>query len=210
MSRGYPLSRHSSKISPAEPGALRFEPLEAAVAADRVTLIGLIASPQHWKQPLLAPSRALTNRTSFAPCFASAACVYLPIKARERSRCAPIPLRQAYSWKCQTATATRRSRGNSRYIRHWNIKIHRRLSFQIHQLGYVHRVSIRIEDAEFEDAEITRARAPRRRSTGQELDRSRCTVELLRHRIQGKISASVDLAQNKFAFVKPTSMTFTP
>jgi hypothetical protein len=76
-----------SKYPPAEPGALRFEPLKAAVAASHVTLIGLIASPQHWKQPVLAPSRALTNRTSFAPCFASAACVHLPIKARERSRC---------------------------------------------------------------------------------------------------------------------------
>ena len=104
------------KYPPAEPGALRFEPLEAAVAASHVTLIGLIASPQHWKQPLLAPSRALTNRTSFAPCFASAACVYLPIKARERSRCTRSRSGRPTPGNVKLPLPPRQSRGNSRYI----------------------------------------------------------------------------------------------
>jgi hypothetical protein len=106
VARARKRSNVESKYPPAEPGALRCEPLKAAVAASHVTLIGLIASPQHWKQPVLAPSRALTNRTSFAPCFASAACVHPPIKARERSRCTRSRSGRSYSWKCQTATAT--------------------------------------------------------------------------------------------------------
>ena len=107
------------KYPPAEPGALRFEPLEAAVAASHVTLIGLIASPQHWKQPLLAPSRALTNRTSFAPCFASAACVHLPIKARERSRCTRSRSGRPTPGNVKLPLPPRQSRGNSRYISGW-------------------------------------------------------------------------------------------
>jgi hypothetical protein len=89
LTRGRSGRGGRSKYPPAEPGALRCEPLKAAIAASHVTLIGLIASPKHWKQPVLAPSRALTNRTSFAPCFASAACVHLPIKARERFSAVP-------------------------------------------------------------------------------------------------------------------------
>ena len=59
-----------SKYPPAEPGALRFEPLKAAVAASHVTLIRLIASPTALETTGLGPpSRALTNRTSFSPCF---------------------------------------------------------------------------------------------------------------------------------------------
>jgi hypothetical protein len=94
-----------SKYHPAEPGPLRFEPLKAAVAASHVTLIRLIASPTALENNR-SFSRALTNRTSFAPCFASAACVPSPYQSSRALSLHTIPVRQAYSWKCQTATAT--------------------------------------------------------------------------------------------------------
>ncbi len=74
-----------SKYPPAEPGALRFEPLKAAVAAGRVTLIRFIASPTALEMTGLGPyahSRTAHHSTRVSrPQLAS----HLPIKARSLS-----------------------------------------------------------------------------------------------------------------------------
>ena len=59
----------ASNYPPAEPGALRFEPLKAAVAASHVTLIRLIAIPEHWKQPVLAPLTRTHEPHNIRPVF---------------------------------------------------------------------------------------------------------------------------------------------
>ena len=100
--QGYDLLLCKSKYSPAEPGALRFEPLKAAVAAGHVTLIRLIASPTALETTGLGPSRH--SRTAHHSPRVSR----LPISLSKLANALAahtIPLRQAYSWKCQTATA---------------------------------------------------------------------------------------------------------
>jgi hypothetical protein len=94
------------KYPPAEPRALRFEPLNAAVAASHATLIRLIASPTALERTDLGLLTRAHEPHIIHPAFRVRSLRPISLSKLASALAAHDPLRQAYSWKCQTATAT--------------------------------------------------------------------------------------------------------